>query len=155
MYITPLVRAIAAHPPAEAFRPHLDDAQWRRLGEVLQRRTLAAGELLIQRGQTEAVAHVLESGELQVFVTGGPPGSHRISVLRAGAIVGEPGLFGSAPRMAHVEALGPCVVWTLSGDRLLGLAGSDPRLVIEVLAAAGRVMAERMRANLARGIPVS
>jgi hypothetical protein len=47
------------------------------------------------------------------------------------------------------------VIWTLSSERLLGLASTDPRLVIETLAAAGRVMAERMRANLARGIPVS
>jgi CRP/FNR family cyclic AMP-dependent transcriptional regulator len=119
------------------------------------RRTLACGEFLVERGRTEGVAHLLESGELQVFVTGGPPGSHRIAVLRAGAIVGEPGLFGSAPRMAHVEALTPCVVWTLTAERLFGLAGDDPALVIEVLAAAGRVMSERMRANLARGIPVS
>jgi CRP-like cAMP-binding protein len=56
--------------------------------------------------------------------------------------------------MAHVEAVTPCAVWAISSPRLQALADQSPGLVLEVLRAAGAVMAWRMRANLERGIPV-
>jgi CRP/FNR family cyclic AMP-dependent transcriptional regulator len=99
--------------------------------------------------------YFLGQGSLQVFVTGGPPGSNRIAILRAGSVVGEPGLFGDGPRMANVEAMTPCAVWALRGPRLEELAQRSPALALELLRAAGGVMSVRMRANLQRQIPFS
>ncbi|WP_425256892.1 Crp/Fnr family transcriptional regulator [Rubrivivax sp. RP6-9] len=155
MDITHLVRAIEGLKAEDAFGVSLSLPQWQRIAPYLQRRELATGDLLIRRGDRERVAYLLESGHLQVFVTGGPPGSHRISTLRAGAIVGEPGWFVDAPRMASVEAMTPAVVWALTGDRIDALAADEPRLVLTLLHAAGAVMAVRMRANLERGIPTT
>jgi len=155
MDITTLVRAIENLKAEDAFPAKLPLALWQRLGPFLERRELATGDLLIRRGDRERVAYLLEVGHLQVFVTGGPPGSHRIATLRAGSIVGEPGLFIDAPRMASVETMTPCVVWGLTGERLEQLAAEEPRLVIALLHAAGSVMAVRMRANLERGIPMT
>jgi hypothetical protein len=45
-------------------------------------------------------------------------------------------------------------VWALPAQRLHALAAAAPGLVLEVLRAAGAVMAWRMRANLERGLPV-
>jgi CRP-like cAMP-binding protein len=119
------------------------------------RRELHPGELLMRRGDTDTVAFLVERGQFQVFVTGGPPRSHRIATLREGAMLGEPGLFGATPRMANVEAMTHGVVWSLCAARLHQLAEHAPALVLEVLRAAGAVMASRMRANLERGIPVT
>ena len=96
---------------------------------------------------------LVESGQLQVFVTGGPPRSHRLAKLGAGAMLGEPALFGTAPRMANVEAVTATVVWSLCARRLHELAGEAPALVLEVLRAAGALMAARICANQERGIP--
>ena len=94
--------------------------------------------------------YFLAQGTLQVFVTGGAPGSSRIAILRAGSVVGEPGLFGDGPRMANVEAMTACVVWALRGPRLEELAQRSPALALEMLRAAGGVLAVRMRANHAK-----
>ncbi len=153
--ITPLVRAVEALPQDDAFKPQLSAQQWQQLASVMKRRELAAGELLLRRGDVQAQAYLVESGRLQVFVTGGAPRSHRVTLLDAGAILGEPALFVAAPRMAHVEAAEPAVVWTLSARGLHAMAADAPALVLEVLRAAGAVMAVRMRANLERGLPAA
>jgi CRP-like cAMP-binding protein len=57
--------------------------------------------------------------------------------------------------MANVEAMTPCAVWALRGPRLEELAQRSPALALELLRAAGGVMATRMRANLQRQIPFS
>ena len=68
-------------------------------------------------------------------------------------MVGEPGLFNDGPRMANVEAMTACEVWALRGPRLEELAQRNPALALELLRAAGNVMAVRMRANLAKQTP--
>ena len=154
MDITTLVHAVQTLNAADAFKAGLGAQHWRTLEPYLARHSLRAGDLLIRQGDADRSAYLLEQGNLQVFVTGGPPRSHRLATLREGALVGEPGLFGATPRMAHVEAVTACVVWVLSAQALHGLAERAPGLVLEVLRAAGSVMAWRMRANLERGLPV-
>jgi CRP/FNR family transcriptional regulator, cyclic AMP receptor protein len=155
MDITPLIRAVEAARGEDAFSALLSAAQWLHLATALERRELHPGELLMRRGETDAAAYFVQAGELQVFVTGGPPGSHRIATLRAGALVGEPALFVDLPRMAHVEAMSACVVWALPAAGLQRLGAEAPELALTVLRGAGAVMAARMRANLERGIPIS
>lgn len=154
MDITALVRAIEARSDEDAFAVRLKAADWQHLAGILERRELQGGELLLRRGDTDEYAYAVESGRLQVFVVGGPPRSHRIATLSEGTLVGEPGLFTAAPRMAHVEAMTTCVVWALCARRLQAMAHEAPLLVLEVMRAAGALMAARMRANLERGIPV-
>ena len=155
MDITTLVRAVENLKAEDAFPLKLPLPQWQRLATGLERRELRTGDLLIRRGDRERVAYLLQEGSLQVFVSGGPPGSHRIARLRAGAIVGEPGLFIDAPRMASVEAMTHCVLWALASDKLEALAADEPKIVLALMHAAGCVMAVRMRANLERGIPMT
>ena len=151
--ITPLVRAVEALHDDNAFKARLSAAQWQQLAAVMKRREITAGDMLMQRGDIDRKAYLVESGQLQVFITGGPPRSHRVATLGAGALLGEPSLFGATPRMAHVEAVSPTVVWSLCARRLHDLAADAPALVLEVFRAAGAVMAARMRANQERGIP--
>jgi CRP-like cAMP-binding protein len=155
MDLAALVRALDTQNTTEAFALQLSPAQWQRLSAVLERRTLAAGDLLMRRGERGGRAWLIESGQLQVFVSGGPPGSHRIATLRAGTVVGEPALFTDAPRLASVEAVTPCVVWAFVPERLETLARDEPSLVLAVLRAAGAVMVRRLQAHQERGIPIA
>ena len=155
MDIEKLVQALQTLNAEDAFRPRLSVDQWRLIAPYLTRHEIRAGDLLIKQGDADRTMYLLEQGSLQIFVTGGPPGSNRIAILRAGSVVGEPGLFGDSPRMANVEAMTPCVVWALRGPRLEELAQRQPALVLELLRTAGGVMAMRMRANLAKQTPFS
>ncbi len=148
-----LVQAIQTLNAEDAFRARLNVDQWRAIAPYLTRHDIRAGDLLIKQGDSDRTMYFLGQGSLQVFVTGGPPGSNRIAILRAGSADGEPGLFSDGPRMANVEAMTPCAVWALRGPRLEELAQRSPALALELLRAAGGVMAIRMRANLQRQIP--
>jgi CRP-like cAMP-binding protein len=55
--------------------------------------------------------------------------------------------------MANVEAMTPCVVWALRLPRFEELAARVPQVAVEVVRAAGAVMAQRMRANMLRQVP--
>lgn len=153
MELNDMVQAIQSLNAEDAFRPRLTLDQWRAIGPYLTRHEIRAGDLLIKQGDTDRSMYFLGQGSLQTFVTGGPPGSSRIAILRAGSVIGEPGLFSDGPRMANVEAMTPCTVWALRGPRFEELTQRSPALALELLRAAGCVMATRMRANLARQIP--
>jgi CRP/FNR family transcriptional regulator, cyclic AMP receptor protein len=154
MDITPLVQAVQTLNAADAFKPDLSEQHWQTLAPYLERHGLRAGDLLIRQGDADRSAYLLEQGNLQVFVSGGPPGSHRIAILRPGSLVGEPGLFADVPRSANVEAMTPCVVWALSTVRLEELCVRSPALALQLLRSAAAVLAQRARANLERGTPL-
>ncbi len=155
MEINELVQAIQTLNAEDAFRARLNLEQWRTIAPYLTRHDIRSGDLLIKQGDADRSMYFLAQGSLQVFVTGGPPGSSRIAILRAGSVVGEPGLFGETARMANVEAMTACVVWALRGPRLEELAQRSPSLALELLRTAGSVMATRMRANLVKQTPFS
>ena len=155
MDINELVQATQTLNAEDAFRARLSLEQWRTIAPYLTRHELRAGDLLIKQGDDDRTLYFLAQGNLQVFVTGGVPGSNRIAILRTGSVVGEPGIFGDSPRMANVEAMTPCVVYALRGPRLEELAQRSPALALELLRSAGAVMAARMRANLVKQTPFS
>jgi CRP-like cAMP-binding protein len=154
MDISALIAAVQTLNAEDAFRPRLNAEQWRVLGQYLSRHELRAGDLLIRQGEGDRAMYLLEQGSLQVYATGAPPGT-RIAILRPGAVVGELSLFVDGPRGANVETMAPCVVWALRGPRVEELAQRVPALALEVLRAAGAVMAVRMRATLARQMPMA
>ena len=154
MDVDNLVEAVQTLNADDAFRARLTPDQWRTVAQYLTRHEIRAGDLLVKQGDSDRTMYMLAQGSLQVFMTGGPPGSNRIAILRPGAVVGEPGLFGDVPRTANVEAMTACIVWALRGPRLEELAQRSPALAFEVLRAAGAVMAVRMRANLANHTPI-
>lgn len=153
MDATELVHAIQTLNTEDAFRPRLDAQQWRVFCQYLTRHELRSGDLLIKQGDHDRTVYFLGQGSLQVFVTGAAPGASRIAILRPGAVLGEPGLFADGPRMANVEAMTPCVVWALRLPRFEELAARVPQVAVEVVRAAGALMAQRMRANMQRQIP--
>ena len=148
-----LLQAVQTLNADDALRPRMDLAQWRMLASYLHRITLRSGESLIRHREMDRVMYLLESGTLQVYVPADPAARRPVAILRAGAVVGEPAMFGETPRMAQVEAMTPCVVWSLTRARLDEFAVQQPEVALEFLRACGAVMAARMLANLERGLP--
>lgn len=154
MDITTLVHAVQTLNAADAFTAGLGAQHWHTLEPYLARHSLRAGDLLIRQGDADRSGYLLEQGNLQVFVTGAPPGRQRVAILRPGSLVGEATLFAEVPRSANVEAMTPCVVWALSAARLEELCARAPSLALQLMRAAGAVMAVRMRDNQVRGVPL-
>lgn len=155
MDIQTLFDAVHSLNATDAFKPRLALEQWRLLQPFLTRHEVRAGDLLVKQGEHDRTLYLLESGTLQVFVTQPRPGQSRLSILRAGSVVGEAGLFSDQPRMANVEAMTVCVVWALRGPRYEELAARNASLTLELVRAAAAVMGVRMRANIELGHAVS
>ena len=102
-----LVQAIQTLNAEDAFRPRLGADQWRQVAPFFTRHEIRAGDLLVKQGELDRAMYLLGQGSMQVFATGGPPGSNRIAILRAGSIIGEPGLFSDGPRSAHTTVSSP------------------------------------------------
>jgi CRP/FNR family cyclic AMP-dependent transcriptional regulator len=155
MEFADLVHAIQTLNAEDAFRARFTLDQWKAIAPYLSQHEVNAGSLLIKQGESDRVMYFLGQGSLHVFMTGGPPGSSRIAILRPGSVVGEPGLFSNEPRMANAEAIMTSTVWALRGPRLEELAQRSPVLALELLRAAGAVMAIRMRTALTKQIPLT
>ena len=150
MELNDLVQAIQTLNADDAFRARLTLEQWRTVAPYLTRHDIRSGDLLVKQGDSDHSMYFLAQGTVQVFVTGVTAGSSKLAILRPGAVIGEAGLFGDGPRMASVEAMTACVVWALRGPRLEEMAQRSPALALEVLRAAGGVLAARVRAHQAK-----
>jgi CRP-like cAMP-binding protein len=148
MQIDDLVGAVQSLNAEDAFRPDFTLAHWRTLAPYLSRHEIAAGDLLIKQGDSDRTMYLIAAGTMLVYLSDGVPGSHRVAILRAGSIVGEPGLFGPVVRMANVEAMTACTVFALRAPRLDELSRDAPLTAAELLRAAGAVMAVRLRSTL-------
>lgn len=148
-----LIHAIQSLNAEDAFRPRLDPQQWRTFTQYLTRHEIRSGELLLKQGEQDRTLYFLGQGSLQVYATGGT--TNKIAILRPGAMCGEPGLFADGERTATVEAMTASVVWALRLPRFEELCARVPVIALEVLRAAGSVMALRMRGNIARQTPIT
>jgi CRP/FNR family transcriptional regulator, cyclic AMP receptor protein len=147
MSLQTLQTAIFSLNAPDAFKPRLNSEQWSILESYLTRQEVRNGDLMVKQGELDRTMYLLESGTLQVYLNPPKPGA-RLSILRAGAAVGEAGLFSNQPRMANVAAVGPCVVWALLGSRYEEMAVRSPALALELVRAAASLMGVRMRANI-------
>jgi CRP/FNR family cyclic AMP-dependent transcriptional regulator len=155
MSIDSLIAAVQSLNADDALRLRYNKEDWRMLASYLMPHSLRAGDSIIRYRDMDRTLYLLESGTLQVYVPESGPVRRPVAILRSGAVVGEPSLFGDTPRMAQVDAMSPVVVWALTKPRFEEFAARQPELALELLRAAGSVMAERMRANLERGLPVA
>jgi CRP-like cAMP-binding protein len=140
------VRLSTAHAAEDSFRPRLSSDQWAALSTFLTKAQLRAGEVLFNQGDTDRALYFLLDGSLQAFPTPASGAAGQLVLMRPGLAFGEAGLFGPAPRLVNVEAIGASTVLLLKAQRLEELGLRSPVVAMEVLRAAGALLLSRARA---------
>ena len=119
---------ISTRSPAERLFPTLTDAQVARIAPHGQRRTVAAGEVLIDVGQKPAPFFVVTSGALQVVRPDAAAGDRLIVTHRHGQFTGETNMLTGRRSLARLRVGGAGEVIEVSRDELLRLIQSDAEL---------------------------
>jgi CRP/FNR family cyclic AMP-dependent transcriptional regulator len=99
-------------------------------------RQVAAGEVLISAGSTEAVMYVINSGKFAIKI-----GDAIIEEVGVGQVVGEMSLIDKSARSADVVALEPSVVVPIDEPRFLNIIVKTPHFALLLM----RLMARRIR----------
>lgn len=105
------------------------------MAEILERKTLAEGDVLFKEGDEAPCAFIVQEGEVEVFKKGADQPTV-LGVVRKGGIIGEMGLIDSKPRMASARALKSTTVIVVSRDMMnQKIAKADPfiRALIGIL----------------------
>ncbi len=127
----------------------LSSAEAAVLATLLERRTAAAGDLLIRRGDADDDMYLVESGQAEVQVPGPAGRSVAVRVLGPGSHFGEITLLAGGERTADVVSLEPMSLLRLSkeayGRYLAEMAEVEQPLARSALAAL-----ERSRQTLRR-----
>ena len=121
-------------------------ADWQALLGLAQPVSLASGQVLIKRGQTERALYFVADGALEV-TAGADQGEALGSMIRElpGSVIGEIAFFDGRPRTASVWATKPTQLLRLDHDAWSRFATAHPALGHQLLFALGRVLAFRMR----------
>ena len=106
-------------------------------------RTLAAGEVLFQEGDTGDVMYAVVEGSLHLTV-----GGRVVDEVQVGQIVGEMALIDESPRSATAAAATDTVVAPVDRKRFVYLVQEHPTFALQVM----ELMAARLRrANSSEG----
>jgi len=102
------------------------------LARLLQRRTFAAGELIVRRGEAADRFYLLTGGKVSVTIDLPSGQPQRVATLSAGMTFGELAILSDDARTADVRADEPTECWTLEvGEfRRLGATRPDIKLVL-------------------------
>jgi len=101
-----------------------------------------AGSCLIQQGQIEAHAFIIESGSVKIVVKDGDQ-EQVLGIASNGDVVGEMALFDDAPRSANVVALEPTRARRMTREGLAELMQKDPAASMPFL----RAIFDRLRTS--------
>ncbi len=105
-----------------------------------ERRELAEGEILIQRGDEAGALYFLVAGQLTAKL----PSGVRLETMRAGSLVGELAFYRAAPRSADVVADSASTVLVLGVGALERMHTEAPELAASLHQRIARHMAERV-----------
>lgn len=141
----------------EAFRS-LSSAEAAVLASFLERRTAAAGDLLVRQGESGDDLFLIESGRAEVRVRTEPGGPRTLATLGPASYFGEIALVAGGERTADVVALEPMSLLRLSREAyaryLAQIAEVEQQLTSTALArsreTSRRLRSESLSASLAR-----
>ncbi len=118
-----------------------------RIMKYLERRDVPQGEYLMHQGDPGTEMYFIEAGmvNVQLEAAGGP--TVRLRSIRAGATVGEMGLYLGSTRTASVVASRPSVVYRLSAQSLERMRLEDPEVAALLHEWIARLLADRLAQN--------
>jgi len=127
----------------------LSPPQIEALGELVETRSLEAGENLVEEGEVATSLFVVMSGAFDIVKREKARNrEHQIDKVGAGDILGESALFEELPRAATVRASEPSVVHVVPMAELKRRARTDQRLEAvheQLVVAIAEELAQRLR----------
>jgi CRP/FNR family cyclic AMP-dependent transcriptional regulator len=114
------------------------------LVEQSTRVNFPAGHRIITKGEPGYCMYVILRGSTRVTSDNGPH-DVELAILKPGDFFGEVALVDDGPRSADVTALEDCELLCITRTTLGVLAGLQPGAAIQILAAIGRCLVERIR----------
>lgn len=122
---------------------HLDEEHRRAIGDCMVRAEVAAGQVVVEQGETSDCLFIIGEGLMEVSVTA-PTGERKsINRLCAAQVFGEMALLTGEARSATVRALLPGVVYAISRSDFLAILRDNP----EIAAALNQILEQRRRAT--------
>jgi CRP-like cAMP-binding protein len=123
-----------------------NDEDWKALFGFATTRSVAAGDALIRRGETDRALFFVLRGRLEVVVNSSDGQSMGpLTRIGAGSVLGEQSFFDGRPRSASAWAVNDCEVVAISPEQFAALEDSHPALARSLLFALGRILAIRLR----------
>ncbi|WP_226586700.1 cyclic nucleotide-binding domain-containing protein [Microseira wollei] len=89
---------------------------------------LSEGEFLFRQGDPSEGLYFIESGQISVVVALSDGETKRLRTYTTGAIVGEMGLYGNAPRFASVVSVSNSRLYHLSNQAFARIETEEPLL---------------------------
>jgi CRP/FNR family cyclic AMP-dependent transcriptional regulator len=118
---------------------HLTDEDRRSLAEVIDRRSLAAGETLFNAGEPGDSLFVVQAGEVELYIKDTAGQKIVLTVAGRGEIFGELSLLDQGARTATAVAQIDSELLELDRDDLLLLFKKTPAAALGLLAAMGHM----------------
>ena len=112
--------------------------------QYLQRRTLAAGEVLCRQGQPADDMYFIESGRVAIELNVAGAGARRLRTLGAKTLLGEMGLYRSALRSADVVVEEAAVFYQLNITAMGEIEAAHPEVAARFHAMVVKAVADRL-----------
>ena len=122
------------------------DAARRLAGGYLERRALAAGEVVCALGAPSDTIELVAAGSVAVLVPGLGSEVIRVRRMTGRTVVGEMGFFRGQPRAASVMAEEPAVVYVMTRAAYARLLADAPGLAAAFLEFVVRALSDRVEA---------
>jgi len=99
----------------------LDDRQRLVILDAMQRLEVPAGEVVIKQGDQGDRFYIIESGEVEYWISKGGAPPVKVGTGGPSQSFGELALMYGSPRAATVVATQACVFWVMDGDIYRGI----------------------------------
>lgn len=134
---------------------HLGDEERAQFADVVDLRTLAAGEVLFNKGDPGESLYIVRSGEVELYIRDTTGQKIVLTIAGSNEVFGELALLDSGPRSATAVALVETELLELDRDDLILLFGKTPMAALRLLAAMGhmtRKADELLRTRVSRNV---
>ncbi len=135
---------------ATAFLASWSHSKWTKFFHYCQTLRFSDGDVLIAQGSTDRAFYLIAQGQFAVFAPHNPERQpRRLTVMEAGAVVGEQTFLDSQPAIGEVRAIGEAEALRFSHDAFAILAARDQEMAHDMLFDLGRLVSLRLRALMA------
>ena len=145
------VSTFFAYPSEESsdaglvFLADRDEADWARLLGFTETIRFAAGDTIIEAGESDRALYIVVEGSLEVLVPEDGGRARRGGTIAPRSVVGEVAFLDARPRSATIRALSAGELVRLTFEAFEVLAARYPELGRAVLVDLGRILAGRLR----------